>query len=68
MTIKSFAPKDVKTLKTEITNELGIDYEANQELVDKMVERELKSEKFKASLHEEKKKHLKLLKIRLWRE
>src|SRR4030067_1131281 len=59
MTIKSFAPKDVKTLKTEITNELGIDYEGNEEMIDKLVNRVLKDEGFKASLHAEKVKHLK---------
>jgi len=59
MTIKQFAPKDAETLKAEITTELGITYEGNEELVDKMVARELKSEEFKASLHEDKVKHLK---------
>lgn len=59
MTIQKFAPKDAETLKKEITTDLGIDYEDNQELVDKMVERELKGEQFKASLHEDKQKHLK---------
>jgi len=59
MTQKSFAPKDAETLKSEITTELGIDYEGNEDLVDKMVNRELKSEQFKNSLHEDKVKHLK---------
>lgn len=58
MTKQPFAPKDANTIKNEIITELGIDYEANQELVDKMVERELKSEQFKASLHADKEKHL----------
>jgi hypothetical protein len=59
MTIQKFAPKDAETLKQEITTELGIDYEDNQELIDKLVQRELKGEQFKASLHEDKAKHLK---------
>lgn len=54
-----FAPKDAETLKTEITAELGVEYEGNEDLVDKMVARELKNEQFKASLHEDKVKHLK---------
>ena len=53
-----FAPKDAETLKTEITTELGIAYEGNEDLVDKMVNRELKDEDFKASLHADKVKHL----------
>jgi hypothetical protein len=59
MTIKKFAPKDAETLKTEITADLNIDYEGNEAMVDKLVERELKSEEFKASLHDDKVKHLK---------
>jgi hypothetical protein len=59
MTTKPFAPKDAETLKTEILTNLGIDYEGNEEHVDKMVARELESEEFKASLHGQKEKHLK---------
>lgn len=58
MTTQKFAPKDAETLKTEITTELGIVYEGNEDLVDKMVAREVKSEEFKASLHADKVKHL----------
>lgn len=57
MTTQPFAPKDAETLKTEITEEMGIEYEGNEELVDKLVARELKDEEFKASLHSEKNKH-----------
>ena len=53
-----FSPKDENTLKTEITAELGIAYEGNEEMVDKLIARELKSEEFKASLHADKVKHL----------
>lgn len=53
-----FKPKDAETLKQEITAELGVEYEGNEELVDKMVARGLKDEEFKASLHADKKKHL----------
>jgi len=56
MTKHEFAPKDAETLKSEILEETGIDYEDNQEMVDKLVDRELKSEDFKASLHEQKEK------------
>src|SRR4030065_153066 len=59
MTKEVFKPKSAETLKTEITNELGIDYEENQEMIDKLVNRGLKDEEFKASLHAEKVKHLK---------
>jgi len=59
MTTQKFAPKDAETLKSEILADLGIEYENNEEMVDKLVERELKSEKFKSSLHEDKQKHLK---------
>lgn len=58
MTDKPFAPKDAETLKSEIIADLGIDYEGNEEIVDKAVARELKNEEFKASLHADKKKHL----------
>jgi len=58
MTQQQFAPKDAETLKTEITAELGLDYEGNEEMVDKIVNRELKGEEFKASLHADKVKHL----------
>lgn len=57
MTEKPFAPKDAETLKSEIIEELGIEYEGNEDLVDKMVSRELKAEEFKASLHADKTKH-----------
>lgn len=53
-----FAPKDAETLKAEITADLGVDYEGNEEMVNKLVERGLKDEQFKASLHADKKKHL----------
>lgn len=51
-------PKSAETLKTEITTDLGIAYEDNPEMVDKLIARELKSEEFKASLHADKVKHL----------
>ena len=53
-----FAPKTEETLKNEIIEELGIEYEGNEETVDKLVARGLKDEEFKASLHADKKKHL----------
>lgn len=59
MTIKTFKPKGVEEIKAEIITNYGIDYDSNKELVDKMVEDRLKDESFKASLHEDKKKHLK---------
>ena len=58
MTKQMFQPKDADTLKSEIINDLEIDYEGNEDMVDKLVDRGLKDEQFKASLHEEKKKHL----------
>ena len=57
MTTQPFAPKDEETLKGEICAELGIEYEGNENIVDVIVARELKSEEFKASLHSEKNKH-----------
>jgi hypothetical protein len=59
MTTHKFAPKDADTLKSEILTDLGIEYDGNEDMIDKLVERELKSEQFKASLHEDKTKHLK---------
>lgn len=58
MTQQHFAPKDAETLKTEIISEMGIEYEGNEDMVDKLVARELKNEEFKASLHADKNKHL----------
>ena len=58
MTQQHFAPKDAETLKTEIISEMGIEYEGNEYMVDKLVARELKNEEFKASLHADKNKHL----------
>lgn len=58
MTQQHFAPKDAETLKTEIISEMGIEYEGNEDMVDKLVARELKNEDFKASLHADKNKHL----------
>jgi hypothetical protein len=58
MTTTNFAPKDAETLKQEITTDLGIAYEDNPEMVDKLIARELKGEEFKASLHADKVKHL----------
>lgn len=53
-----FAPKGEETLRQEIITELGVEYEGNEDVVDKLVARELKDEEFKASLHEDKNKHL----------
>lgn len=58
MTQQHFAPKDAETLKTEIISDMGIEYEGNEDMVDKIVARELKDEEFKASLHADKNKHL----------
>ena len=58
MTQQHFAPKDAETLKSEIISEMGIEYEGNEDMVDKLVARELKNEEFKASLHADKNKHL----------
>lgn len=58
MTQQHFAPKDAETLKTEIISDMGIEYEGNEDMVDKIVARELKNEEFKASLHADKNKHL----------
>lgn len=58
MTQQHFAPKDAETLKTEIISDMGIEYEGNEDMVDKLVARELKDEEFKASLHADKNKHL----------
>lgn len=58
MTQQHFAPKDAETLKTEIISDMGIEYEGNEDMVDKLVARELKNEEFKASLHADKNKHL----------
>jgi len=56
MATKPFAPKDAETLKAEVLTELGIEYEGNEEVVDKIVARDLKDEEVKASLHEQKEK------------
>jgi hypothetical protein len=53
-----FAPKDAETLKSEFLTELGVEYEGNEETIDKLVARGLKDEDFKASLHADKTKHL----------
>ena len=58
MTQQHFAPKDAETLKSEIISDMGIEYEGNEDMVDKLVARELKNEDFKASLHADKNKHL----------
>lgn len=58
MTQQHFAPKDAETLKSEIISDMGIEYEGNEDMVDKLVARELKNEEFKASLHADKNKHL----------
>lgn len=58
MTEKIFAPKGAEEIKAEILAETGMDYEANKEIVDKLVERGVKDEDFKASLHADKTKHL----------
>lgn len=57
MTQQAFAPKDAETIKSEILTDLGVEYEGNEETVDKLVARELKNEEFKASLHQDKVKH-----------
>lgn len=51
-----FAPKGAETLRAEITAELEVDYEGNEEMIDKLVARGLKDEEFKASLHADKTK------------
>lgn len=56
--MSEFKPKDAEVLKSEITADLGIEYEGNEEMVDKLVARGLKDEEFKASLHTDKAKHL----------
>ena len=53
-----FAPKDAETLKTEILADTGLQYEGNEDVIDKLVARGLKDEDFKASLHADKSKHL----------
>jgi len=53
-----FSPKGEEVLREEIAAELGVDYEGNEAVIDKMVARELKDEQFKVSLHEDKYKHL----------
>lgn len=58
MTQQHFAPKDAETLKSEIISDINIEYEGNEDMVDKLVARELKNEEFKASLHADKNKHL----------
>ena len=52
---KPFAPKSADELKTEILTETGIVYEGNEAIVDKLVEKGLKDEKFKENLHSQKK-------------
>jgi len=54
MTIKPFAPKDAEQIKSEITTELGMDYEGNEEMIDRLIAKGLKDEEFKASLHQDK--------------
>lgn len=58
MTQQHFAPKDAETLKSEIISVMGIEYEGNEDMVDRLVARELKDEEFKASVHADKNKHL----------
>lgn len=58
MTQQQFAPKDAETIKSEILADLNIEYEGNEDTVDKLVARGLKDEDFKASLHADKNKHL----------
>lgn len=53
-----FAPKDAETLKAEVLEDLELEYEGNEEKIDKIVNRRLKDEEFKASLHADKTKHL----------
>jgi hypothetical protein len=60
MTIK-FMPKSAEILREEIAKiftDEGLDLEANASLIDKMNSLREKDEQFKASLHEDKKKHL----------
>lgn len=52
-----FQPKGAEVLQQEILAELNVSYEGNEEMIDKMVARELKGEEFKASVHEQKKEH-----------
>ena len=56
--VAEFAPKDAEVLKSEVLEDLGIEYEGNEEQIDKLVSRRLKDEEFKASLHADKNKHL----------
>lgn len=51
---KEFAPKDAETLKSEVLEDLGVEYEGNEEQVDKVIARRLKDEEFKASIHKDK--------------
>ncbi len=58
MTKEAFKPKDAETLKSEILDETGLEYEGNEEVIDKLVARGLKDEEYKASMHADKNKHL----------
>lgn len=53
-----FAPKDAEVLRAEVLEDLGEEYEGNEEKIDRIVARRLKDEEFKASLHADKNKHL----------
>ena len=54
--VAEFKAKDVETLKTEVLEDLGTEYEGNEEVVDKVVARRLKDEEFKSSVHSQKTK------------
>ena len=56
--VAEFSPKGEEVLKSEVLEDLGMDYDGNEEVVDRVIARRLKDEEFKASLHADKKKHL----------
>ena len=49
-----FAPKGVEEIKAEVLEDLGEEYEGNEEKIDRVVARRLKDEEFKASVHKDK--------------
>ena|SRR3990167_7920397 len=54
--VAEFAPKGVEVLQAEVLEDLGVDYEGNEEMVDKIVDRRKKDEDFKTSVHDQKTK------------
>ena len=51
---EKFQPKTEEAIKLEVLEDLGEEYEGNEEKIDKVVARRLKDEEFKTSVHKDK--------------